>query len=295
MDFRWLDDVLVLLEERNLSRAAERRHITQPAFSRRIRSFEDWIGTSLLERKPNSVELSQSLLANEEDIRSLILRINGLKQKISNYKPDRTHVTIATQHALMFSTFPDLAQLSQAKASQLDFRLRAGNRDECISIFIRGDANLLLCYAQENTKHLLFNQSVRQHQWGEDQLVPVIGGQLRSKVHSDMTIDEHTPAIVYPEQSHFGEILNQEQFKFANKARTANPFCETAYSTGIKEMISKGLGIGWLPMSMVYRDIELGNMINLGAAYGSVSLKIWLYANIENEDAAYAFDQLSNG
>lgn len=293
MDFRWLDDVLILLEERNLSRAAVRRHITQPAFSRRIKSFEDWIGTPLLERKTNSVELSHSLLANEEDIRSLILRINELKQKIRNYRPDRTHVTIATQHALMFSTFPDLAHVSQANASQLDFRLRAGNRDECISIFIRGDANMLLCYTQENAQHLLFNQSVKEHQWGEDQLVPVIGGQLRSNVYSDMTIEENMPAIVYPEQSHFGGILNEQQFEFANKSRTANPFCETAYSTGIKEMISKGLGVGWLPMSMVYRDIELGNMINLSAAYGSVALKISLYANIENDAAAYAFDELS--
>ena len=44
MDMQWLDDVLVLLEEGNLTRAAARRNITQPAFSRRIRSFEDWLG-----------------------------------------------------------------------------------------------------------------------------------------------------------------------------------------------------------------------------------------------------------
>ena len=45
MDLDWLDDVLVLLEEGNMTRAARRRNITQPAFSRRIRGFEDWLGT----------------------------------------------------------------------------------------------------------------------------------------------------------------------------------------------------------------------------------------------------------
>ena len=40
MDLRWLDDVLILLEEKNMTRAAARRNITQPAFSRRIRGFE---------------------------------------------------------------------------------------------------------------------------------------------------------------------------------------------------------------------------------------------------------------
>ena len=41
MDMQWLDDVLVLLEEGNMTRAAARRNISQPAFSRRIRGFED--------------------------------------------------------------------------------------------------------------------------------------------------------------------------------------------------------------------------------------------------------------
>ena len=31
MDLRWLEDVLILLEEGNLTRAAQRRAITQPA------------------------------------------------------------------------------------------------------------------------------------------------------------------------------------------------------------------------------------------------------------------------
>ena len=44
MDFRWLEDALILIEERNLSRAAARRNVTQPAFSRRIRALEDWVG-----------------------------------------------------------------------------------------------------------------------------------------------------------------------------------------------------------------------------------------------------------
>jgi len=37
-----------LAERRNFSRAAEARHVTQPAFSRRIRALEDWVGTPLV-------------------------------------------------------------------------------------------------------------------------------------------------------------------------------------------------------------------------------------------------------
>ncbi len=290
MDFRWLDDVLVLLDEGNLSRAAERRNVTQPAFSRRIKSFEDWIGTTLLERKANRIELSPALHANEGEIKSLILRINELKQKFHNFKPEQIHITIATQHALMFSTFPDLAQITQAKSTNLDYRLRAGNRGECVSIFLRGDANMLLCYEHNNTPPMPFDSSVKRHLWGRDRLIPVLGGKLRFTIKPDLLISEDIPAIVYPERSYFGEILAQEKRQFATKSRTTNPFCETAYSAGVKEMVLKGLGISWLPASMVYRELESGEIVNLSNTYGSVELKIWLYANGENEASKQAFE-----
>jgi LysR family transcriptional regulator, hypochlorite-specific transcription factor HypT len=35
MELNWLEDFLALAERRNFSRAAEARHVTQPAFSRR--------------------------------------------------------------------------------------------------------------------------------------------------------------------------------------------------------------------------------------------------------------------
>ena len=72
MDLHWLDDVLVLLEEGNMTRAAKRRNITQPAFSRRIRSFEQWIGTEVLARQSNAVDINPSLRASEPEIRALL-------------------------------------------------------------------------------------------------------------------------------------------------------------------------------------------------------------------------------
>ena len=47
MELVWLEDFLALAEALNFSRAAEARHVTQPAFSRRIRALEGWIGAAL--------------------------------------------------------------------------------------------------------------------------------------------------------------------------------------------------------------------------------------------------------
>mgnify|MGYP000229594305 CR=1 FL=1 len=82
MDLRWLEDVLILLEEGNLTRAAQRRAITQPAFSRRIRAFESWLGHDILDRDVNRVKIRDSARNNETEIRALIQRLNGLQKRM---------------------------------------------------------------------------------------------------------------------------------------------------------------------------------------------------------------------
>lgn len=50
MDIKWMEDFLRLAESRSFSRAAAERHVTQPAFSRRIKSLESWLGAELVDR-----------------------------------------------------------------------------------------------------------------------------------------------------------------------------------------------------------------------------------------------------
>ena len=47
MDIKWLEDLIALGQTGSLSRAAALRHVTQPAFGRRIRAFEDWAGIDI--------------------------------------------------------------------------------------------------------------------------------------------------------------------------------------------------------------------------------------------------------
>ena len=50
MDTKWLEDFVSLAETRSFSRSAQLRHVTQPAFSRRIQSLEAWAGVPLVDR-----------------------------------------------------------------------------------------------------------------------------------------------------------------------------------------------------------------------------------------------------
>src|SRR3546814_3268419 len=58
MELCWLEDFKALVECMNFSRAAERRNVTQPAFSRRVRALERWIGTPLFDRGTHRLGLT---------------------------------------------------------------------------------------------------------------------------------------------------------------------------------------------------------------------------------------------
>ena len=56
MDIRHLQHVLLLAEELNFSRAAERAHLTQSAFSRSIQTAEMQAGVKFFDRTQRSVK-----------------------------------------------------------------------------------------------------------------------------------------------------------------------------------------------------------------------------------------------
>ena len=57
---RQLRAFLALAQERHFTRAAQRCHLTQPAFSAVIRGLESTLGTRLFDRSTRSVELTPS-------------------------------------------------------------------------------------------------------------------------------------------------------------------------------------------------------------------------------------------
>jgi LysR family transcriptional regulator, hypochlorite-specific transcription factor HypT len=52
MDLKLIEDLMALQRCGSYVRAAEERHVTHPAFGRRIRSLEAWAGVPLVLQRP---------------------------------------------------------------------------------------------------------------------------------------------------------------------------------------------------------------------------------------------------
>ncbi len=278
MDISWLEDAIMLIEEGNLSRAAARRNMTQPAFSRRIRSLEDWAGISLLDRSLNRVELRDNLLENESEIRAILQRIEILRSRFVQHVPGQEPLGIASQHALTISVFPEIHAALAATGQIPNWRLRTLNRSDCVSLFLRGDAELLLCYEAKGLPSLPFDATVERLQWHPDALIPVVGRQVYAQTGPGGEIPSHIARVSYPRESHFGRLLAEYDVENVFRAGTDVPTVSTAFSGAVLELVVLGLGCGWLPRALVRRELADGRIVSLEEEYGSFPLGVSLFA-----------------
>jgi DNA-binding transcriptional LysR family regulator len=293
MNIKLLKDALALIECGNLSKAAERRNVTQPAFSRRIRGLEDWVGAPLLKRGKNQVELTRELLEAEPEIRTIIARAEKLRQRLASREGHALPVVLATQHALAADVFPSTFASLTDRRPEISWRLRTLNREDCVSLFVRGDADLLLCYEASGFPPLPFDTTVERRVLGHDTLIPVVGGPLRYRMDADQKFAERVPVLSYPADSHFGRLLAQTGLSdaFPRNAQDGREV-ESAFSVVLLELVGRGAGVSWIPYTMCRAGLASGNLLSLAPSHGSISLEITLFAFDSNRVAMGIVDEL---
>jgi LysR family transcriptional regulator, benzoate and cis,cis-muconate-responsive activator of ben and cat genes len=76
MELRHIRYFIVVAEEENVSRAALKLHVSQPALSRQVRDLEDELGFLLLERSAKSVKLTEAGRVFLAEARAVLERVD---------------------------------------------------------------------------------------------------------------------------------------------------------------------------------------------------------------------------
>jgi DNA-binding transcriptional LysR family regulator len=102
VELRHLRYFVAVAEMENVSRAALKLHVSQPALSRQIRDLEDEIGFCLLERTAKSVRLTEAGRAFLDDARALLQNADEAVTKaraVASAEPSELHVGHSTPFA----------------------------------------------------------------------------------------------------------------------------------------------------------------------------------------------------
>ena len=277
MNLDWVDDMLVLLEERNFSKAADRRHISQPAFSRRIQSLERWIGVPLVDRtsKPIGFMIDEGLL--EMGFHGLRDQIFELRAKIRAAGHDRRFIRVAAQQALTISVFPDLTRAIQNVVSNASFRLRSANRDECVAMFLRGSIDILLCYETSQRQCIIPPLFAQKSALFKEKLIPVVSTTTPNWRNTLPDTQQPLPLLSYPPESFLGKVVKDYGIRALRHEYDLDVICESAFSSGLKEMVLRDMGTAWLPQRLVQTELEIGRLKDLSSVLGSIELQVALY------------------
>ncbi len=147
MNLSWLDDFLALADSGNFSRAADERHMTQPAFSRRIRALEEWLGAELFDRSSQPAKLTPAgewFRDAAQDLQARVARVPGEARAV--VEVHSTTLRFAATHALSFTFMPGWLR-------GLESRTTVGPVTLVSDVFARCEAMLLQSQVQFVLSH----------------------------------------------------------------------------------------------------------------------------------------------
>src|SRR5690606_13684593 len=118
MNLSWIDDFNALAATGNFSRAADERHMTQPAFSRRIRALEEWLGTELFDRSSQPARVTEAgewFRVVAQDLQARVAAIPGEARAVA--EASSSTLRFASTHALSFTFLPHWLRALEAHAT----------------------------------------------------------------------------------------------------------------------------------------------------------------------------------
>jgi LysR family transcriptional regulator, hca operon transcriptional activator len=155
MDLRYLRYFIVVAEELNFTRAAERLHTVQPSLSSQIRRLEEIVGTRLLNRTRHSVELTPAGKTFLDEARKIVADIErAIERTIRSSQATVGELSIGFVSGLEGVVVPHIMLQMQRMYPDIQFHLISSTDTELIAALQRQVIDLVFCAPIDDSKLL---------------------------------------------------------------------------------------------------------------------------------------------
>jgi len=278
MNLSWLDDFLALALTKNFSRAAELRHMTQPAFGRRIRALEEWLGADLFNRSTQATTLTETgewFRKVAQDLLAQVAHLPGEAQAVE--ESASTTLQFAATHTLSFTFMPGWLRSLESQIPVGAIQCVSDMLQRCEALMLQGKVHFALSHAHPAVKGQLESAGYPSIQLGTDTLIPVSAANEQGHAHhhpDDLSCP--MPLLNYSTESGIGRILQAVLAPQLEHQPIQTVF--TAHLASVlKPMVLTGRGIAWLPQSLITDELAAGRLIGVGPARWRIPLQIRLY------------------
>jgi len=283
MEIRWLEDFLSLVDTRNFSRSAEARYTTQPAFSRRIKSLEEWIGATLFDRTAQPIRLTPSgerFRPIAEDVLRRLYQGRDEARLVSEATANT--VRFAATHSLSLTFFPNWLRGAEMRSHTFNTRLDSNQFTDCVQSLLKGDCHFMLSHSHPSIDMHLPTAHFTSKVVGKDVLVPVTlpdtSGQPIDRLPGSP--DEPVHYLAYSETSAIGRAV-EHMLSHLESPIYLNRVFVSHLAAVLKSMSSSGRGMAWLPESDIVQELASGTLVPAGDEKWFVPVEIRLFRSRE--------------
>ncbi|NDV11558.1 LysR substrate-binding domain-containing protein [Crenobacter caeni] len=288
METRWLEDFLVLAETGSFTRSAELRHLTQPAFSRRIKSLEGWAGCELIDRTTYPTRLTAAGEALREEALAVLGKLGSARGRLASLRAAHDDMLeFAVPHTLSFSFFPRWLSGVEDAFGELPCRLSASNVHDALLAFVEGGSDLLMCYHHPRQPVELTDARYRGLQLGTEYLRPYARAEEDGAPMFRLPGDAQAaiPFLGYAPNAYFHR-MSELLLEAVGAPCALRLRYETDMAEGLKHMVLQGHGLAFLPDSAVAGELARGELAVAGEPGWQVAMQVRLYRDVRRRKPA---------
>jgi DNA-binding transcriptional LysR family regulator len=257
MNFLWFEDIVALAAHGSFSRAAEARHVTQPAFSRRVRALEEWLGVTLVDRARQPVLLTEAgrwFVGVAQDSLARLARLPDEARGVSD--ASAATIRFAATHALSLTFLPAWLRRFEDRLSAAPIELISDVLARCEDALFDGRVPFVLCHAHGDVRGRLDARCLAKT-IGHDRLLPVVAAGRASASRFVGRRSASVPVLGFD-------------------AGGTTMF--TAHlATVLRSMALEGRGVAWLPERLVDDDLRSGRLVAAAPSSWDIPVEIRLY------------------
>ncbi len=292
MESKWLHDFVALAEQGNFSKAAEVRFVTQPAFSRRIRSLENWMGVPLVRRDRHPMVLTAAGENFLEQARLLLSQIYGIRGQLRQSLHEHHSLTFMAQPSLAVTFFPGWIHRLRPQLGDSLIRLNTGHYQDAIEQFMAGSVDFLLCFSCDEASPELERPDIDRRVVGQDRMVLVSAADADGLPLHGLSASEPLRLLLYPPTSFLGDLVQRKCLP-ALSEQAWRPVCENALGEGLKALALQGDGASFLPAGLVREELAQGRLVELPlSAWVRLDIELCCRQPFRSEQVALCWQQI---
>lgn len=280
MNLSWLDDFLALAASGNFSRAAEERHMTQPAFSRRIRALEEWLGTELFDRSSQPARLTAAgewFRDTAHELMARVARVPGEARAVA--QAQSTTLRFAATHALSFTFLTGWLHGLEARTSMGPITLVSDVLARCEALLLESQVQFVMSHGHPRCSSELLAQGYPFVRVGSDMLIPVstpdAAGRARYRLGQG-TPASPLPMLSYSPESGIDRILREVRGAELERCHAQSVF-KAHLASVLRTMALDDRGMAWLPRTLIAEDLAAGRLMAAAPDEWCIPMEIRLY------------------